>query len=170
MEIKYKNDIEDLVEVVVYEFNHSKSPKSYYQSIRFISSILFFLAAILLFHFNTLLMTIMIFLSIIWFCVSPKIFFSYLRKSFRKLAKREYSKFVDIEQTLILDESGILRSLIDAETKFYWSGLNKVDITDNLVIIYFNSKNFIVIPKRYFNGTKELDTFLNYINSNVTQN
>lgn len=164
MEIKYKNTKEDFIETNLYAFNHSQSSKRYFQSIRLISSTLIFLIAIIL-RSNTLFMTLTIFFSIIWFVIYPKIFFAQLRKSYKKLAEKNYSRLIDTEQTLILDESGILKNSVDVETKINWDSIDKVSSTDNQIIIFLNSMKVIVVPKNSFSNSEDLNNFLQYINT-----
>ncbi|WP_286911010.1 YcxB family protein [Clostridium sp. UBA1652] len=164
MEIKYRNNIEDLVEANMYAFKHSKA------SIIFLKILTYILPILLCFYalFSNVSMfykVLLLIFSIIFIYFYPKLFLTQLKKGFRKRIKKDYEKITYSEQTLIINEKGITKINDYSSNLYNWASVGEIINLDKQLLIYLNSMKVISIPKDSFKSANELSEFLTYLNT-----
>ncbi|SFB37989.1 YcxB family protein [Clostridium frigidicarnis] len=175
MEVKFKNDIQYIIDLNNYLNQNSKSfniRKKIFTWVPFICIILYAIVLLAKYYWNiTLLLVVIVLLSIslIWLFIISKSFNWLVSKILRSSIKNNsrFTEHVNSTTTIILTDNEIIKKNVSSESKVAWSSINRLIVEDNY--IYIHAKiGYIQIPVTAFKSSKEKDDFINHINTKIT--
>ncbi len=167
MEIKYRNNIEDLVEANMYAFRHSKPSKLYHLAYIWLIPIALLILAII-FRSSTYHIIICLLIALAWLLFYPRIFLLQIRKAIKNKLYKENSEPLGSDILLILTKNGLTKKGIYSETNHTWDSINELVNLENHIVIFIDKLKIISVPKNYFKNPDEIKTFLEYINAHKT--
>lgn len=91
-----------------------------------------------------------------------------LRRSIRDLAQREVeNRGVLGKHSLTLDEAGIEEETAVNKTFTKYEGVNRLDETGELLLVFISASAAHIIPKRTFPSEREKDEFWNFLTAKL---
>lgn len=164
MKISYNIKIKDLSKFHVNSIKNEISYKLIILALKFsISIICIFISYIkYLNNSNIFFVVIPLLISILWFVFLPIL----IEKRLEKLFIKSFYKYNNIsrDETLILDEKGIIRQLDEEIDLIPWNKIKNMEVTYTHICIYIKISRIIVVPLDAFNDLNEKELFLQLIN------
>ena len=163
MEIKYRNNIDDLVEANMYAFRHSKVSKIYYHIFNWLIPVIAFFSAI---QYYSILKyrNLFLIICIVWLVFSRKLFYIRLKLRINKVQKKDTNK-TDTDIILTLNEECMSKKIMYSEIKYNWNSVDTIYNLDNHILIILDGLNALIIPKTYFENPNQIEAFLQYLNT-----
>lgn len=173
MNINYKNTIDDLLTLNIYEFENDKIAQ---RKVKFIQiGIPIVMLGLFLFLTNKSRINMPFFIGffIFWGLFSvlyPNIIiFQYKKVLIRKFSSK-VSNNEDYVIMLTLDEDGLVNKEKYSTLKLAWAGVYKVEVIDTHIFIFLDELKAIIIPNDTFKNDKEKNEFLEIIYKHVDKN
>jgi len=69
------------------------------------------------------------------------------------------------KQTVLANNESICFNTIDTKQSFNWSAVLYKECTQNLILLYIDNNQALIIPKRAFSNTDEMNMFMKLIES-----
>lgn len=171
MEIKYELTKDDFLEFNLYHAENSKTVKKTLNIQRYIISIIFIFAAIVMSSYLdipysfTIPFYLVVFL--IWVLFYPKYFKWHIKRNVSKMLDEGKNKGIIGEQSLSISNEGIISISEVGEMKNNWSSVEKIVKTDKIILIYISSISAYIIPIKAFNNEEEVNSFISYVNKYI---
>ena len=159
--IEYEFTPDEYVAFSLFQMKHSSGQRRSMLFIRFFSPLLFIVLGIfyiMMFKdsgFNTfdiVFITLLFILAVLWFIFYPKYVKLIIRRSARKMSSGK--------TVLTLTREEIISITDDQETKTRWSEVNNIAENDSYIIIYLKASNAIIIPKKAFESSSAINSFV----------
>ena len=173
MKISYKNNIQDIIDLNIYNVNNSSISKRQLRISLFLMPALFifYISYLYIIHrgVSTTLLVVTIGLSILWIIFYPKSFRWRVSRLVTKRVKEGNGKNVFSNTVLTLDDEGITKRSDMVNSKVLWLSIEKVVVTESHVFLFLNLTNAIIIPLKVFKSLVEKERFLQFIYKNTNK-
>ena len=172
MEIRYANTIEDFLIFNEYHCKHSKAVQANIRFYRWwlgiLSFAILFLALQLITHGKYFYQEGIISLSFstIYIIIYPRTFRSTLRRQVLKLVAEGQNKGTIGEHTLQIEPDGLVEISPFNQSKFLWSGIERVACTDTHAFIYISALVAHVVPRASI-VSGNFDEFIKTLKTNL---
>lgn len=170
MKIKYKNTVDDLIELNFFLNTKLKDRKlkNYFLKYGYILIIIF--VSIWYFNYNYedkyLFLIIAIILSLIWLILQPIIVKIELRNRFKN--KYISNEYLYNERILKLKTDKVILLKNENKTELSFKDISNITIYKNRIFIFKENFNiFAIIPIKSFSNDNEKDIFINTIKKNL---
>lgn len=174
MEIKYELTKDDIIDFNLYHSENSKTIKRSLNIQRYIISVIFVFAAIVMSSYLDIpySFTIPFFLvvSLIWIFYYPKFFKWLIKRNVSKMLDEGKNKAIIGEQRLSISNEGIIAISEAGEMKSNWSLVEKIGKTKKNIYIYISSISAYIIPIKAFNNEEEVNNFISTVNKYIEKN
>lgn len=163
MKISYKNNLQDIIDLNIYNANNSSVTKKSFRIALFVIPLLFMGYSVFfslkegrISPFFTVLALV---LSALWIIFYPGIFRWRVAQVVTKRVKEGQSNNLFCDTNLTLDEEGITKESEFINSKVSWSSIEKVAVTNKHIFIFINYANAFAIPLSAFSSKEEKDSF-----------
>ena len=160
--IEYTINKEDLLDFNLYHIFNSKHYKRYALFSRVIGPVILILAPIILFFItSSLLYSLSVYgvVAPLWIIYYPRYLRWHTKKELKKILGEGENRGVIGDMTIALTLTGIHQTSESGEEITYWSGVEKVIITDDHIFIYISTSKAYIIPKRELS----VDTIIKFL-------
>lgn len=163
MEIRYNLTEEDYLNFNMYHVRNSKVVTKALNMQRFLTPIIFIIAALVLSTFESLsflgaLIPFLI-ISILWVIFYPKYFYSYVIRNTKKMIREGKNENLLGDHHMILSEEGIIDTTSNRETKVTWSGIQMLSEDSHSFYLYTSSVSAYIVPKRELENVDGIKTY-----------
>lgn len=109
-------------------------------------------------------------LIILWIVFSGDLYLKQLDNSLKKIIRDQFSKSIEYikDTTITLTEDHLIKDLEGCHSRFDWSVVDTVFVTENHIFIKLTTATFIMVPIRFFNDKEEQSIFLKFIDSHIS--
>jgi hypothetical protein len=164
MKIKYTNILDDHINFSKHHRGESKTSKELVIWTLILCSLLFIYGKMSEFQYLSYII-IGLLLFVLLIVLSPYFWNKLIHKESAKLFEDKENKGFFCEHELVIDELG-LNEITEVGNQYVkWSGISKIDETDDYLYIYVGSLSAHVIPKKRVEGN--LDEFIKLLNQNI---
>jgi hypothetical protein len=165
MEIEYNLTEEDYLHFNLFHIKNSKTGKKSLLIQRLIGPVIFIMAAFIFAEIDeelsfTLLLSIFIILSILWYLFYPKYFFGYVKRHTKKLISEGTNNGLIGKHVMTLDESGVTDISTTSETKVNWSGIQELKEDKEYLFLYNSAVSACILPKRDLENPEDIKKFV----------
>jgi hypothetical protein len=160
MKVNYNLTEEDYINFNLYHLKNSKTGKKALNMQRFLSPVIFMVAAYVISTFGgmPLLSSFIIFFitSVLWVIFYPKYFYSLITRNVKKMIKEGKNDGLLGDHSLIMTDEGIVDTSSNRETKVTWSGIESFKEDNDNLYLYISSVSAYILPKRELHHVDEL--------------
>lgn len=164
MEIEYNLTEDDYLQFNIFHLKHSKTAARVLIILRLTGPVIFLLAA---YFFPTIdnlsfpvLLTIFIFLSVVWFLFYPKYYYNFIKRHTLKMIREGKNEGLLGKHWLTMSENDLVETSVVNELKVPWSGIQEFKEDDNYFYLYNSAISTFIIPKRELNDIAEVKNYL----------
>jgi len=171
MKISYKNNMQDIIDINIYNANNSSITKRQLRISLFLMPFAFICYLIYFYiiyrEVSPTLLVGAIIISILWVVFYPKNFRWRVSRVVTKRVNEGNNKNVFSNTFLTIDDEGITKESDLINSKVLWLSIEKVVVTVNHIFIFVNFANAFIIPLKVFKSSTEKDSFLQFIYKNT---
>lgn len=151
LKIDYNLTEKDYLNFNLYHAKNSEAVSKSLTIQRFLSPIIFLIAAFLISWIGNesligLLITFSI-MGVLWIVYYPKYFYSIITKNTKEMLKEGKNDGLLGEHCMKLSDEGIVDSNFNGETRVKWKGIKKFEEDDNYFYIYNSAVSAYILPK-----------------------
>ena len=154
MKISYKNNIQDIIDLNIYNVTNSSIAKRQLRISLFLLPAMFICYIIYLYiihrEISTTLLVIVIAIAILWIVFYPKSFRWRISRVVKKRVTKGKSKNLFSNTILTLDDEGITKKSDLINSKVLWLSIEKAVVTESHIFLFLNLTNAIIIPLKVF--------------------
>ncbi len=87
-----------------------------------------------------------------------------------RMARKSYrsESLMKLSQTYTVSESGVMLETDQSNVKYQWSDIRSIHELNDMFLLYVALRKAMVIPKRYFHNTEDLETFKLFLSNRAT--
>jgi hypothetical protein len=161
MQIKFENELNDLVAFNQYHFHNSRSMQTWYR-IGFILGPVFGIAyALLLYRWSlSARIAVVLGVSIVFAALNWTYYRWWVAYSVRKLLGEGKNKGLIGDHAITITEEGLRETTQVSESRSTWTGIERIVENEEYVFIYISAYQAHVIPKRAFASEKDSKKFI----------
>ena len=164
LKIDYNLTEEDYLNFNLY---HAKNSKTVAKSLliqRFLSPIIFLIAAFIFSWIDDVslvgsLITFSI-IGILWIVYYPKYFYRLIIRNSKKMFKEGKNDGLLGEHCMMLSDEGIVDANPNGETKVKWAGIKRFEEDDKYLYIYNSAVSAYIIPKRALTNVVDVQSYV----------